>query len=537
MDDREVVAAIAAADPRGINVAYDRYAAALYGYCHWMLLQPESAAQALRDTFVIAAVTLGDVPESTKLRPWLYAVARNECLRRLPATQAISDGRADAPAQRTDLDRPAAAVDQAPRGPEPIDATMPFRVISEAPGAGDLPMDATMSFRVVPAPPGAGDLPMDATMSFRVVPAPPGAGDQPIDTTMSFRVVSEAGHPADVTMPIDVAALAASVADYAAAAARAEQADMGALVRGFLDELKPLEREVIELNLRHDLYDADLATALGLSWNRAHALASRAHQRLGKALDALVIARTGRQACPALDALLADWDGRLTEPARDRIGSHIEHCEICSRHKHGPLRPAALSCLPPLAGLPARLREQIIGLCTLTTADAIGYRRQVVQRPEPLWPPRLYRAISQVRWNPQVAVAIAVSAVWVAVAVIVTFYAVTGYHTAHAPAARPTVRVPASSPAAVTNITTASPAAASTSASPSPSPTFSQPASVVPPPVLPSASSSATSRPSPSRSPQPSTTPSAKPSTSPSPTPSPSPSASPSPSPTASPSH
>ena len=81
MDDREVVAAIAAGDPAGIAVAYDRHAAGLYGYCHWMLAQPADAAEAVRDTFVVAA-TLGDLPEAPKLRPWLYAVARNECLRR-----------------------------------------------------------------------------------------------------------------------------------------------------------------------------------------------------------------------------------------------------------------------------------------------------------------------------------------------------------------------------------------------------------------------------------------------------------------------
>ncbi len=368
---------------------------------------------------------------------------------------------------------------------------MPFRVISEAAGIGDPPIDATMSFRVISEAAGAGDPPIDATMSFRVVSDAPGAGDQPVDATMSFRVVSEAGQPVDVTMPIDVASLAASVADYATAAtARARQAELAALVLGFLDELKPLEREVIELNLRHDLYDADLATVLGLSWSRAHALASRAHRRLGKALGVLLIARTGRQTCPALDALLADWDGRLTEPTRDRVGSHIEHCKICARHKHGALRPAALSCLPPLAEPPAGLREQIIGLCTLTTADAIAYRRQVVQRAEPLWPPRLYRAISRVKWDRQVAVGISVSAVWVAVAVIVALYAFMGNRPAHVPAARPTVTIPASSPAAVTNITTATPAAAPTSASPSPSPTVSQPGTVAPPPVLPPASPS-----------------------------------------------
>ena len=50
MDDREVVAAIAAIaadDTAGIAAAYDAYAAALYGYCHWLLRDPAHAAGAL----------------------------------------------------------------------------------------------------------------------------------------------------------------------------------------------------------------------------------------------------------------------------------------------------------------------------------------------------------------------------------------------------------------------------------------------------------------------------------------------------------
>jgi DNA-directed RNA polymerase specialized sigma24 family protein len=37
---------------------YDKYAAALYGYCHWMLHDSADAAGALQNTFVIAATAL-----------------------------------------------------------------------------------------------------------------------------------------------------------------------------------------------------------------------------------------------------------------------------------------------------------------------------------------------------------------------------------------------------------------------------------------------------------------------------------------------
>src|SRR6516225_1443172 len=95
MDDREIVAAIAAGNPDGLANAYDKYAESLYGYCHWMLGEPQDAAGAVRDTFVIADGRLDGLGDPRKLRPWLYAVARNECQRRPHATEASRDETAD----------------------------------------------------------------------------------------------------------------------------------------------------------------------------------------------------------------------------------------------------------------------------------------------------------------------------------------------------------------------------------------------------------------------------------------------------------
>jgi RNA polymerase sigma factor (sigma-70 family) len=88
MDDREIVAAIAAGDPAGLAAAYDEHAESLYGYCSWMLGAADAAADAVEDTFVVAAARLGGLREPRKLRPWLYAVARNECRRRPGAVEA-----------------------------------------------------------------------------------------------------------------------------------------------------------------------------------------------------------------------------------------------------------------------------------------------------------------------------------------------------------------------------------------------------------------------------------------------------------------
>src|SRR5215469_8026150 len=79
--ERQVVAAIVTGDPEGLAQAYDRYADPLYKYCRSMLSDPADAADAVQDTFVIAASRLAGLREPERLRAWLYAVARNECLR------------------------------------------------------------------------------------------------------------------------------------------------------------------------------------------------------------------------------------------------------------------------------------------------------------------------------------------------------------------------------------------------------------------------------------------------------------------------
>jgi len=85
MRDRDIVAAIVASDPAGLAAAYDRYAAGLFSYCQVLLTEPADAADAVQDTFVIAAGKVSALRDPDRLRPWLYAVARNECHRRLRA--------------------------------------------------------------------------------------------------------------------------------------------------------------------------------------------------------------------------------------------------------------------------------------------------------------------------------------------------------------------------------------------------------------------------------------------------------------------
>jgi RNA polymerase sigma factor (sigma-70 family) len=528
--DREVVAAITAGDPAGIAMAYDRYAAALYGYSHWILHDSAAAAGALKDTFVIAAATLSKLPDPSKLRPWLFALARNESRRRIRPTSAVRDGEADA------VGDPADATDETD---ELSDATVQFRAVGPLADAAGDPSDVTVQFPAVGWSAAAGDELSDTTVQFRAGGRPAAAGDELSDATVQFRMISQL---ADPITPFRVISRPASGPSHVNDQG---QAELRSLIHSILAGLRPREREVIELSFRHDLNDNNLAIALGISQSRAHDLAARARGRLEEALGALHIALTGREACPVLGKLLADWDGQLTEQTRDLVVWHIGECRTCAHHGWGAMRPAAFFRLLPLAPLPQELREQVLSLCTSTAEDAVAYRRRVARHAKWIWFARFSRAIRQVSWssiraNPGVAIAAAAVAVWVVAAVSVTLLSFAGSRAADAqtPGPRATHAQTTQTSAATRpgRPATATPSSATSAARPSP--TVTQPSANVPTPVqtAPSyvaatssdPSLSTSSSPRPSKSPKPSRSASA--SASPSHTASPSPSSSTSPS-------
>lgn len=83
VDDRALVAALVAGDPRGLEGAYRAYADRIYTYCRGVLRDPDAAADAVHDTFVLASQRAHQLRDPARLRSWLYAIARNECLRLL----------------------------------------------------------------------------------------------------------------------------------------------------------------------------------------------------------------------------------------------------------------------------------------------------------------------------------------------------------------------------------------------------------------------------------------------------------------------
>ena len=171
MQDRAVVAAVVAGDADGFGAAYDQYAASLYAYCHVMLSEPEAAAEAVLDTFLIAAARLAELRDPDRLGPWLHAVARNECLCRLGPEYAA--GRAEFPGPADPDDVPAAAHVAGPipgQGADGLRQQLPDR-----PGVSDK-RGASRGF-VRPGRFPEGDRPVLAAMGAACPAAPrPGRG-------------------------------------------------------------------------------------------------------------------------------------------------------------------------------------------------------------------------------------------------------------------------------------------------------------------------------------------------------------------------
>jgi RNA polymerase sigma factor (sigma-70 family) len=282
MEDPEVVAAIVAGDPAGLAEAYDRYAEPLYSYCRSMLREPADAADAVQDTFLVAIAKVRNLRDPGKLRSWLYAVARNECLRRLRAGNAFS------------------ALEEAPE--------MPTQ-----------------------------------------------------------------------TSDIGIAA---------------ERAELQQLVRDAVDGLNQGERDVIELSLGHGLDGDELASALGVSRNHAHAQLSRARGQLERSLGALIVARTGRQACPDLDAMLTGWDGQMTVLMRKRISRHIERCKVCGERKHRELTPTLFAGAMPIVALLPGFREQLLRMLADRSPAGLAHRLAVANRAGPFGPNGFPKSIS-----------------------------------------------------------------------------------------------------------------------------------------------
>jgi RNA polymerase sigma factor (sigma-70 family) len=78
-DDR-LVEQIRRGNAAAFEVAYERHSAAILSFCRHMLGSREEAEDAVQHTFAAAHSSLLADERDIRLKPWLYAIARNRCL-------------------------------------------------------------------------------------------------------------------------------------------------------------------------------------------------------------------------------------------------------------------------------------------------------------------------------------------------------------------------------------------------------------------------------------------------------------------------
>lgn len=78
VDDTTLVQRVLAQDPAAFAAMYDRYAAQIYAMSSRLLADPHEAEDVTSEVFLAAAERLGTLRDRSRLRAWLFAIARNQ---------------------------------------------------------------------------------------------------------------------------------------------------------------------------------------------------------------------------------------------------------------------------------------------------------------------------------------------------------------------------------------------------------------------------------------------------------------------------
>lgn len=258
-DGTRLADALRAGDVIALTEVYDAYAPRLYDYCHGLLRDRVEAAGALRNVIIAAREHIDRLTEPERLRGWLYAIARKECMRRR-----------DSPNRHTG---------------------------QEAPEADD------------------------------------GLGGERL--------------------------------------ARREERRM--LAHSALAALNGRQREAIDLLVRHDLDEVDMAGVFGMPLEETFALVEKAGEDLAAALHAVLVAQNHREDCDAVASLAGSWP--LPPQAAASLVRHVPGCPVCRELRTPQVPPAGLLSVLPVAALPAELRLDV--LTAATDEDRAGNRRAI----------------------------------------------------------------------------------------------------------------------------------------------------------------
>ncbi len=117
---------------------------------------------------------------------------------------------------------------------------------------------------------------------------------------------------------------------------------------------------LLDLHLRHGLTAAELADSTGGTVNAAHQQLFRLRRRLGDAIGAYVLWRSGAPLCCDLDAVLPINDDGIRffdRSVAKLVVKHVGDCHRCGADRAAILDPAALFASVPLVVVPASLQR------------------------------------------------------------------------------------------------------------------------------------------------------------------------------------
>jgi RNA polymerase sigma factor (sigma-70 family) len=153
--------------------------------------------------------------------------------------------------------------------------------------------------------------------------------------------------------------------------------ELAALLRDMNAGLSDRDRLLLELADREQLTGDELAAAVGVPRATAYTLLMRARLAARNSLAALLVARTGRDRCPALNRQLTGWDGQLTALRRKQITRHIDQCGTCTEQRRRVATPIAL------LGEGTAFAAELVGLRTRILAAAAD---AMANAPKATWP-------------------------------------------------------------------------------------------------------------------------------------------------------
>ncbi|MUN35636.1 hypothetical protein GNZ18_03335 [Actinomadura sp. NEAU-AAG5] len=142
--------------------------------------------------------------------------------------------------------------------------------------------------------------------------------------------------------------------------------------------LPPRAREVLELRVRHQLSVPDLAAIFDMPPKEAQAALDRAHEELGEALTAELLAHQGPYGCAERALLLRVRRGEPSTERGERLLQHARECEVCGAFRTRTVSAAKVFGLLPDVEPPADLRQRVLDC--FRDEELVGYRLFVATR-------------------------------------------------------------------------------------------------------------------------------------------------------------